>query len=64
MFTMDIQIGTPTNIWLLAIVAVGLVITGYAIIARRRAALKFATSDFAARFCRLVPTHSTGSQRF
>ncbi len=41
---MDIQIGTPTNIWLLAVVAVGLVITGYAIIARRRAALKFATA--------------------
>jgi Ca-activated chloride channel family protein len=40
---MDIQIGTPANIWLLAIVAVGLIITGYAIIARRRAALKFAT---------------------
>jgi len=41
---MDIQIGTPTNIWLLAVVAVGLVITGYAIIARRHAALKFATA--------------------
>lgn len=41
---MDIQIGTPTNIWLLTVVAVGLIITGYAIIARRRAALKFATA--------------------
>ena len=40
---MDIQIGTPINIWLLAVIAVGLVITGYAIIARRRAAMKFAT---------------------
>ena len=40
---MDIQIGTPTNVWLLAVIAVGLVITGYAVIARRRAALKFAT---------------------
>lgn len=41
---MDIQIGAPTNIWMLAIVAVGLIIVGYAVIARRRAALKFATS--------------------
>ena len=41
---MDIQIGTLSNIWLLTVVAVGLIITGYAIIARRRAALKFATA--------------------
>jgi Ca-activated chloride channel family protein len=40
---MDIQIGNPNCIWLLAIVALGLVLTGYAIVARRRAALKFAT---------------------
>ncbi len=40
---MNIQIGTSTNVWLLAVVAVGLVITGYAIVARRRAAMKFAT---------------------
>lgn len=41
--TMDIQIGTPDYLWLLAVVVVGMIITGYAIIARRRAALKFAT---------------------
>ena len=41
---MDIQIGTPTYIWLLTVVAAALMITGYAIIARRRAALKFATA--------------------
>ena len=41
---MDIQIGTPNSIWLLAIVAAGLVLTGYAILSRRRASLKFATA--------------------
>lgn len=41
---MDIQIGAPTRIWMLAIVAAGLIIVGYAVIARRRAALNFATS--------------------
>ncbi len=41
---METQIGNPTNIWFLAIVTVGLVLSGYAILARRRAALKFATA--------------------
>ena len=40
---MDIQIGTPIYIWLLTVVAGGVVITAYAIVARRQAALKFAT---------------------
>ena len=40
---MDIQIGNPNSIWLLAVVAAGLLLTGYAIVARRRAASKFAT---------------------
>ena len=40
---MDIQIGNPHSIWLLAIVAAGLLLTGYASIARRRAGAKFAT---------------------
>ena len=44
MDTMDTQIGNPNNIWLLVNVAVGLLLSGYAIIARRRAALKFATA--------------------
>ncbi len=41
---MDIQIGNPNSIWLLAIVATGLVLTGIAIVARRRAAQKFASA--------------------
>ncbi len=41
---MDIQIGTPNNIWLLAVVGTGIVVTAYASLARRRAAMKFATA--------------------
>ena len=41
---MDIQFGNPHSIWLLALAAAGLALTGYAIVARRRAALKFATA--------------------
>jgi len=41
---MDMQVGNPGNIWLLAVVAGGLLLSGYAILARRRAALKFATA--------------------
>ncbi len=41
---MDIQIGNPNSLWLLTVVAAGLVLTGYAIIARRRAVLRFATA--------------------
>lgn len=41
---MDIQFGNPSSVWLMAIVAAGLILTGYAIIARRRASLRFATA--------------------
>ena len=41
---MDIQFGNPSSIWLLVIVAAGLVLTGYAAIARRRATLRFVTA--------------------
>ncbi len=46
---MDIQIGNPANLYLLAIVAVCLVVTGFAIVARRRAALQFATANLRQR---------------
>ena len=41
---MDIYFGNPTNLWLLIVVAAGLMLTGTAIIARRRAVLRFATA--------------------
>ena len=41
---MNIQYGNTTYLWLLAIVAIGAFIAIYAIAARRRAALKFATA--------------------
>lgn len=41
---MDIQVGNPERIWLLIIVAGGLLLAGFAIFARRRATLQFATS--------------------
>ena len=40
---MDIQIGNPNSIWLLVVVVVGLLLTIYAMVARRRAVSKFAT---------------------
>lgn len=42
---MDIQIGNPENFYLLAIVAICLILTGFAIVARRRAARRFATAN-------------------
>ena len=41
---MDIQFGNPHSIWLLALVVAGLILSGYAIVARRRAALQFAAT--------------------
>lgn len=41
---MDIQIGNPHNIWLLVVIAAGVVATAYAIVARRRAAGHFSTA--------------------
>lgn len=41
---MDIQYGNPNNIWLMAVVAVGMLVTVYAVFARRRAGLRFATT--------------------
>ena len=41
---MDIQFGNTNSIWLLVMVAAGLILTGYATIARRRASLRFATA--------------------
>ncbi len=41
---MDIQFGNPDSLWLLLVVVAGLAITGYAIVARRRAVQQFATS--------------------
>ncbi len=41
---MDIQIGSPQKFWLLACVAVCLLLTAMAMVSRRRAALQFATS--------------------
>jgi Ca-activated chloride channel family protein len=41
---MDIQIGNAGSLWLMDVVAIALVLTGYAVIARRRAALRFATA--------------------
>ena len=52
---MDIQIGNPNSIWLLGIAAAGLAVTGYAIVARRRAAAKFATVKNRKR---MIPTGS------
>ena len=52
---MDIQLGNPENIYLLAIVAMCLVLTGFAIVARRRAALKFATANLRQR---ILPTRT------
>lgn len=43
-FIMDIQFGNPNSIWLMAVVAVGLAVTVYAAITRRRAVLRFATA--------------------
>ncbi len=48
-FIMDIQVGNPNSIWLLAVVAGGLVGTVYANIARRRAVLRFATARIRSR---------------
>ncbi len=56
---MDIQFGNPNAIWLLAVVASGLVLTGYAIVARRHAALKFATPNLRKQ---LLPTASKTRQ--
>ena len=53
---MDIQIGNLNSLWLLAVVAAGLVLTGYAIIARRRAVLRFATARLQNR---ILPPCST-----
>jgi Ca-activated chloride channel family protein len=41
---MEIQFGNTNSLWLLVVVAAGLILTGYAAIARRRASLKFATA--------------------
>ena len=43
---MDIQIGNPNSIFLLGFVAVGLAAAAWAIVARRRAASRFATREF------------------
>ncbi len=43
---MDIQIGNPNNIYLLACVAMGVVVTAWAIVARRRAASRFSSVQF------------------
>ena len=53
---MDIQIGNTSSIWLIDFVAIGLVLTGYAIIARRRAALRFATAGLRNR---ILPAGTT-----
>ena len=50
---MDIQFGNPENFYLIAIVAICLVLTGFAIVARRRALLQFATANLRQR---LLPT--------
>ncbi len=42
---MDIQIGNPNSAYLIVAVAVGLMLTGYAVVARRKAALRFATAN-------------------
>jgi Ca-activated chloride channel family protein len=49
---MDLQFGNPNNIWLLAVVATGIVLAGLASVARRRAALRFATARLRKR---LIP---------
>jgi Ca-activated chloride channel family protein len=41
---MEIQTGNPTGVWLLTIVVAGLAVVAYASVARRRAALKFASA--------------------
>jgi Ca-activated chloride channel family protein len=46
---MDLQIGNPANLYLLAIVAICLALTGYGIVARRRAAMQFATANLRQR---------------
>jgi len=42
---MDIQIGNPNHVWLLAFVVLGVVLTSVAIVARNRAAKKFAAAE-------------------
>ncbi len=42
---MDIQVGNPNSLYLLAVVAVGLLLTGWAVVARRRAAHRFAAAN-------------------
>ena len=58
---MDIQIGNPNSIWLLVVVAAGLLLTGYAIVARRRAASKFATTENRKR---LIPSGTRSRHMF
>ncbi|MCA9170455.1 MAG: VWA domain-containing protein [Planctomycetales bacterium] len=40
----DIQIGNPHNVWLLVVIAAGLLATAYAIVVRRRAVGQFSTA--------------------
>ena len=53
---MDIQYGNLNGIWLLVVAAAGIVLTGYAVAARRRAARRFATADLGNR---ILPKRST-----
>ncbi len=42
---MDIQFGNPNSIYLIVIVAIGLAVSGWAIVAGTRAAQRFAKSN-------------------
>jgi Ca-activated chloride channel family protein len=57
---MDIQFGNPNNIYLLGVVALGLGVSGWAVVARRRAAGKFATASLRNR----VMTSRDGSRHW
>jgi Ca-activated chloride channel family protein len=56
---MDIQFGNPSSIYLLAFVALGLLVTAWAIVARRRAANRFAAANLRHR---LLPAGGSSRQ--
>ncbi len=56
---MDIQYGNPSSIYLLAFVAFGLLVTAWAIVARRRAANRFAAANLRSR---LLPAGGSSRQ--
>lgn len=56
---MDIQLGNPNSLYLLAIVAIGLGLTAWATVARRRAVRRFASTNLSKR---LLPSGNSARQ--